>query len=42
MVKAQLHLDSSRQLEDLLRCPMDGKEYTELMLRKGVILPNDA
>ncbi len=37
MMKPQLYLDSSRQLEDLLRCPMDEKKYTKLMLDKGVV-----
>jgi hypothetical protein len=41
-VQAQLRLDSLRQLDDLLRCPMGGGEYTELMRNKGVILLNDA
>ncbi len=40
-IKFQLFLDSSRQLDDLLKCPMSGQEYTEIMLRKGVVLPND-
>ncbi len=37
-MKGQLYLDSLGQLDDLLRCPMDGKEYAELMLRKGVVV----
>ncbi len=40
MMKLQFYLDSLRQLDDLLRCPMDGKQYTELMLEKRVVLPN--
>ena len=40
MMKSQFYLDSLRQLDDLLRCPMDGKQYTELMVNKGVVLPN--
>ena len=39
-MKSQLFLDSPRQLDDLLRCPMDGKQYAELMLEKRVVLPN--
>ncbi|MGB2769260.1 MAG: hypothetical protein WBC88_06010 [Candidatus Zixiibacteriota bacterium] len=40
-VQAQLRLDSLRQLDELLRCPMNGQQYTELMLNKGEVLPND-
>ena len=39
-MKRQFYLDSLRQLDDLLRCPMDGKQYAELMLNKRVVLPN--
>jgi hypothetical protein len=37
-MRGQLSLDSLGQLDDLLRCPMGGKEYAELMLRKGVVV----
>jgi len=38
-IKYQLFLDF-RELEELLRCPMDGNRYAELMLERRVILPN--
>ena len=40
MIRRQLSLDSLGQLDDLLRCPMNGKEYAELMVSKGVIVLN--
>ena len=39
MIKTQLYLDSLRELDDLLRCPMDGKQYAELMLSKRIVIP---
>lgn len=39
-IKSQLFLDSLRELDELLRCPMDGKQYAEIMLNKRVVLPH--
>ncbi len=39
MIKTQLYLDSLKELNDLLRCPMDGNQYAELMLSKGIVIP---
>jgi hypothetical protein len=39
MIKTQLYLDSLKELDDLLRCPMDGNQYSELMLIKGIVIP---
>jgi hypothetical protein len=39
MIKKQLYL-SFRELEALLRCPMDVDRYTELMIERRVISPN--
>jgi len=40
-IKNQLFLDSLKELDDLLRCPMDGKQYAELMLSKKVVIFNN-
>lgn len=37
-MKSQLFLDSLKELDDLLRCPMDGNQYAELMLSKGIVI----
>ena len=39
MLKAQFFLDSLKELDDLLRCPMDGNQYAELMLSKRIVIP---
>ncbi|MFH2070971.1 MAG: hypothetical protein ABIJ11_07210 [Elusimicrobiota bacterium] len=36
-IKKQLHLDSLKQLRDLLKCPMDGFQYNEILKGKGLI-----
>jgi hypothetical protein len=36
-IQRQLRLDTKRQLEDLVNCPMDGDAYVALMRSKGVI-----
>jgi hypothetical protein len=37
----ELHLDKSRQVHDLLSCPLDSEQYTEILKEKNVIVPSD-
>lgn len=36
-MKDQLKLDSLRQLEDLINCPMTAEQYAELLAQKGLV-----
>lgn len=37
MMKRQLRLDSVRMVIDLIRCPLSGADYNEILRRKGAI-----
>ena len=38
-MRKQLCLDTSQEVVDLVRCPMDGHAYNERMIQKGLFSP---
>lgn len=36
----QLRLDRTQEVVDLLKCPMDGESYNEILIKKGVFDPD--
>jgi predicted RNA binding protein YcfA (HicA-like mRNA interferase family) len=38
-MRKQLRLDTSQEVVDLVKCPMDGDAYNQKMIQKGVFEP---
>ncbi len=36
-MKRQLYLDTTKQLIDLVNCPISKEDYTEILIQKGII-----
>ena len=41
VMKRQLQLDNSQQVRDLLSCPLEQKQYIEVLKQKNIINTND-
>jgi len=41
-IRKQLKLDKNSEAVDLLNCPMDGEQYNEILMSKGVFDPTDS
>ncbi len=38
-MKKQLRLDTSKQVRDLVECPMSAEDYNALLIQKGIFKP---